>query len=161
MATIWWYCFALQVLVSTRPLKPRLEHWLHQRSDAARAAEAQRKRSTLPMTEADWREQFRERADIAGATTTTAAATAASESELEAELAAIYRKVLGLTDLSLDDNFFDLGGDSLLAVQIMMCIQQQLKSKTPTRIQLRMIFECPTVHTLAERLQSQSSSSAK
>ena len=38
--------------------------------------------------------------------------------ELERRLAAIWREVLGLAAVGVDDNFFDLGGHSLLLVQV-------------------------------------------
>ncbi|WP_432092904.1 beta-ketoacyl synthase N-terminal-like domain-containing protein [Streptomyces sp. bgisy100] len=38
------------------------------------------------------------------------------ESELQAQVVAALQKVLGADDISLDDDFFDLGGDSLAAV---------------------------------------------
>ncbi|HEX2271005.1 MAG TPA: condensation domain-containing protein [Pyrinomonadaceae bacterium] len=66
--------------------------------------------------------------------------------ELEKTLAGIWSEVLGLTNIDLDDSFFDLGGDSLLATQVHSRIKQAL----PVSISLQQLFEHQTLRQLAE-----------
>ncbi|MBO9643442.1 MAG: SDR family NAD(P)-dependent oxidoreductase [Pseudacidovorax sp.] len=48
-----------------------------------------------------------------------ATAFVAPEGELQQGLAAIWQELLGITGIGADDNLFELGGDSLLAIQIL------------------------------------------
>jgi amino acid adenylation domain-containing protein len=48
------------------------------------------------------------------------ASSAAPESARERELAAIWREVLGLPEIGVHDSFYDLGGDSLTAVRVII-----------------------------------------
>jgi amino acid adenylation domain-containing protein len=45
---------------------------------------------------------------------------------VEVEVARIWKNVLGTDDLGLDDKFFDLGGHSLLAIQVVTRIEREL-----------------------------------
>ncbi|MFK8186311.1 MAG: beta-ketoacyl synthase N-terminal-like domain-containing protein [Phormidesmis sp.] len=51
----------------------------------------------------------------------------APQAEVEKAIAAIWGQVLGIKDIGLHDNFFDLGGDSLIIVQILQQLRQTLK----------------------------------
>jgi len=65
----------------------------------------------------------------------------------EAALAALYAEVLGLSSpVFSDSDFFDLGGDSLLAVQLMLRIRQQF-GREPG---LGALFDKPSVEALAQ-----------
>jgi hypothetical protein len=66
----------------------------------------------------------------------------------EARLRAIWRKVLGAPAIGLDDNFFDVGGTSLRAVQVLAMIKQELNET----LSIVSLFECPTVRLLAQRM---------
>ncbi|HET6515899.1 MAG TPA: non-ribosomal peptide synthetase [Thermodesulfovibrionales bacterium] len=69
-------------------------------------------------------------------------------SQVEEVLAGIWRGVLGLKQVGVHDNFFDLGGDSLLATQVISRIRFALESDVP----LRCFFESPTIAGLATAL---------
>ena len=57
---------------------------------------------------------------------------------MEQMLAGVWRDLLNITDLRLDDNFFDLGGHSLLAMQAILAME----SRTGKRVSPRhFIFE--------------------
>jgi amino acid adenylation domain-containing protein len=60
---------------------------------------------------------------------------------LEHALARILGDVLGLEEIGIRDDFFDLGGDSLLAFQVISRISNALHVEVP----LRAFFEAPTV----------------
>ena len=64
---------------------------------------------------------------------------------LEAGLSEIWRETLGVERVGLDEDFFEIGGDSLSAVQMMTAIQQRLGVELP----LQALFESPTIAQLA------------
>ncbi|WP_244425465.1 amino acid adenylation domain-containing protein [Bradyrhizobium sp. STM 3843] len=69
--------------------------------------------------------------------------------QLEAELAVIWRQVLEKTQVGFDDNFFDLGGDSLLLAGVQTRLQALLQAEVP----ITDLFEFPTIRSLARRLE--------
>jgi len=72
-------------------------------------------------------------------------------SELERSLAHIWQATLGLEQVGVYDNFFDVGGDSLLATQLIARLAKNFDVDLP----LRAVFETPTVAELAVRLTQQ------
>ena len=48
-----------------------------------------------------------------------------AETEVQRTLKAIFRRVLGVTRLTLHDSFFDIGGDSLIAAQLMALVSKE------------------------------------
>jgi amino acid adenylation domain-containing protein len=67
---------------------------------------------------------------------------------LEVQLMALWRQVLGHDEVGIHDNFFDLGGHSLQAVQLMAFIEQVTGRQLP----LATLFRAPTVAALARLL---------
>ncbi len=85
------------------------------------------------------------------------ASNAASEaSELEQNLIALWKRILRVDSVGLDDNFFDIGGDSLLLVAVHSNLQKTLQIEIPVTD----LFEFTTVRTLARRLGSQKAPAA-
>ncbi len=72
----------------------------------------------------------------------------APRSPLEEVLASIFAEVLGMQRLSVYDNFFEMGGHSLLAARLISRLCETLQVALP----LRSIFETPTVAALAEMM---------
>ena len=72
----------------------------------------------------------------------------ASRTPLEGILVAIYSQVLGVTPLGIHDNFFQLGGDSILATQILSRVRQILQ----VELSFLVFFEHPTVADLASHM---------
>jgi len=64
-------------------------------------------------------------------------------------LANIWSEILKLDQVGIHDNFFHLGDHSLPATQIVSRIRDTLKLDLP----LRILFEAPTIHGLAQKLQ--------
>jgi hypothetical protein len=62
----------------------------------------------------------------------------------------VFRGVLKRTDFGVLDNFFDLGGHSLMAARLMM----QLRGATGRDLPLRVLFERPTVSALADAIDA-------
>lgn len=75
------------------------------------------------------------------------AAVAPSGSGVEAEVAAIWARVLGRA-VGPDDNFFDLGGTSLQILEIHVVLTRTLGRQIP----VMELFEHPTIRSLARRL---------
>ena len=68
--------------------------------------------------------------------------------DLEQEVAGAWRQVLGADHVGLDDNFFDIGGNSLLLVSVHTRLQERFNRKIP----VAELFAYTTVRTLSERL---------
>ena len=73
------------------------------------------------------------------------AAYRAPQSETEIQLADIWREVLRVERVGLDDHFFELGGHSLLAAQVIA----RLKTRLGISLPLRLVFEKPLLAELA------------
>jgi acyl carrier protein len=70
----------------------------------------------------------------------------------EEQLADIWTQVLGhTTPIGIHDNFFDLGGNSLLGLRLVALIQEQFDIELPVRT----IFDMPTVASLATAVEEQ------
>ncbi len=67
---------------------------------------------------------------------------------VEEILAGIYAQVLGLERVGVDESFFDLGGDSLLAMRVIAAVNASLEAG----LSVRALFEAPTVAQLAPRI---------
>ncbi|MBE0572730.1 MAG: FkbM family methyltransferase [Ignavibacteriaceae bacterium] len=72
----------------------------------------------------------------------------APETDFEIQMAEIWQKVLGVSKIGLDDNFFEAGGTSLKAVQLIATIKKELKKN----ISVVTLFECPTVKLLSKKI---------
>jgi acyl carrier protein len=66
----------------------------------------------------------------------------------EGRLAEIWRDVLGLDEVGIDDNFFSLGGDSLHLTQVLARVESRLGRELPADA----FFEGPTIREIAARL---------
>ena len=69
-------------------------------------------------------------------------------SEIERSIAAIWQEVLGLEFISLDDNFFDMGGHSILLLHV----HRRIKSALCADLPIVALLQYPTVRTLAHYL---------
>ncbi|WP_064062527.1 non-ribosomal peptide synthetase, partial [Rhodococcus gordoniae] len=67
----------------------------------------------------------------------------------EQVVASTYSEVLGVDRVGLDDDFFALGGNSLIATRVVSRIGAALNATVP----LRLLFEAATVEDLAARLE--------
>ena len=73
-----------------------------------------------------------------------------SDDAIEAEIADIWTKVLGVARIASHDSFFDLGGHSLLAVQAHREIRELC---TVPRLSITDVFRFPTLGALAARVR--------
>lgn len=112
-----------QVMVSKRDFRRAMEHYA---SDTGK----------------DPSEQWNDRPEIDSE-------YVAPTNELEEVLVDIWKELLGMNQIGIHDNFFFLGGDSLLATQI----PAKLRAKLSMGIELGTIFKAPTIAQISEHLQ--------
>jgi thioesterase domain-containing protein/acyl carrier protein len=80
---------------------------------------------------------------------------ALTEDDTAQRLAHIWQEILGVYSISPDQNYFDLGGDSSLAVQMFAQIEKSFKVKLP----LATLYEAPTIEELAKILRGETAAS--
>jgi amino acid adenylation domain-containing protein len=73
----------------------------------------------------------------------------APRTEIEEALTAIYAEALGVEKLGVHDDFFELGGDSLMAVRAIF----RIRKAVGVELQVRSFFDAPTVASLAEAIE--------
>ena len=69
-------------------------------------------------------------------------------------IADIWSRSLGISKVGLDDDFFEIGGHSLIAVEVMTRLEKESGIKLP----LSILFEYPTIKELAGLLESKEAS---
>ena len=72
----------------------------------------------------------------------------APRTKVEKTLAVLWQRAFGIEDITTEDNFFDLGGGSLLMVRLHAAISQELQRDVP----LVDLFRFPTIAALARHL---------
>jgi acyl-CoA synthetase (AMP-forming)/AMP-acid ligase II len=73
------------------------------------------------------------------------------EDRLHADLIQIWKKILKIDAVSVDDDFFEKGGDSLLAMDVGVELERLTGKAQPEAI----LFEAPTIRELAKKLTSE------
>lgn len=68
----------------------------------------------------------------------------------EKQLIILWQTILGISIISLEDNFFDVGGTSLLAVNLLV----KIKDRLGVELSIRDIFTYPTLKEQANFIQS-------
>ena len=74
---------------------------------------------------------------------------AAPTNQIEEDFSRILAQVLDVSKVGINDNFIDLGGDSLKAISYVIELEN-----AGYKISVEMIYECPTVASLAEAYES-------
>ncbi|MFL6200193.1 MAG: amino acid adenylation domain-containing protein, partial [Thermoanaerobaculia bacterium] len=103
---------------------------------------------SLPLT-SNGRVDRRALPDPAADRPETGAAFVAPQTAAEEMLEGIWCEVLGVPQAGANDNFFDLGGHSLLGTQVVSRVRERFHVELP----LRAIFESPTLAALARRIE--------
>jgi acyl transferase domain-containing protein/thioesterase domain-containing protein/D-arabinose 1-dehydrogenase-like Zn-dependent alcohol dehydrogenase/acyl carrier protein len=73
----------------------------------------------------------------------------APRTEIEEKLVAIWQKFLGIAPIGVEDDFFEFGGDSLLAVQLTTYVRTQLQVELSTQA----LLNAPTIANLVKLLK--------
>ncbi|MEA5360285.1 amino acid adenylation domain-containing protein [Amycolatopsis sp., V23-08] len=89
-----------------------------------------------------------DRAKLAGVELTTATTVVEPRDETEAVVCAEWEAVLGRSGIGVTDNFFHLGGNSLLATRAV----SRLRKRTGVRVTVRTLFDHPTAQGFARAL---------
>jgi hypothetical protein len=72
--------------------------------------------------------------------------------DLERQVLAIWEETLQTTGIGIDDNFFDIGGHSLLLVRV----QRRIRDGMDRNVPLTDLYRYPTVRSFAESLSTDS-----
>ncbi|MDE1392763.1 lichenysin non-ribosomal peptide synthetase LicA [Bacillus paralicheniformis] len=80
----------------------------------------------------------------------------APRSRTEAQLADLWQEVLNVPKIGVHDNFFELGGHSLIGMTLIARIQQEMN----VDLQLKDLFQAPTIETLAQAAEKTEKKSA-
>ncbi|GAB4190085.1 MAG: hypothetical protein Fur006_31860 [Coleofasciculaceae cyanobacterium] len=73
----------------------------------------------------------------------------APRTPIEKQLSKIWAEVLGVESVGIHDNFFNLGGHSLLVTQLVFRVRETFQVELP----LRHLFEMPTLADLAKSIE--------
>ncbi|WP_346868751.1 amino acid adenylation domain-containing protein [Clostridium sp. UBA5119] len=74
----------------------------------------------------------------------------APRNEIEKILAKIWSEILGIEKISINDNFFEIGGHSLKATMLMSKIHKHLNKEVP----LKELFKSPTIKDLSNYIEN-------
>jgi acyl transferase domain-containing protein/acyl carrier protein len=114
---------APQVVIATGPLQPRIDEWVKLQSlDGPCVARRSHQSQSVASTPA-----------------------AESRETIERTILDLTSSLLGLEDIGIHDDLFEVGGTSLMAVQLVSRLQDRFRKQVP----LRILFERPTVAGLA------------
>ncbi|MBA6262314.1 phosphopantetheine-binding protein, partial [Colwellia sp. Bg11-12] len=69
------------------------------------------------------------------------------ETKMELAVQAIWSELLGQDNISVDANFFEIGGHSLLGIRLASACRERLGVELP----LKVLMEGPTIRCLAEQ----------
>jgi acyl-coenzyme A synthetase/AMP-(fatty) acid ligase/acyl carrier protein len=78
------------------------------------------------------------------------------ESEVETKVAALWQEVLGIDQVGMNDNFFDLGGHSLLVVRLHQLLKKALNPSIP----MTSLYRFPTIRGFVQNLSGGDKSDA-
>ena len=123
-----------QAIISTGDLQSRIDKWLklatlHKDAEGGDSAEV----------------SLHSRPDLA-------TAYVEPRSDLEKEIAAEWQQLLGIEPIGMYDDFFDLGGNSLMGTQLISHLRETFRVELP----LRSLFEDPTIAGVSKIIEQES-----
>jgi acyl carrier protein len=116
-----------QVIISTGDLQSRIEQWVT--LESVREKKTEEKKSSLSL---------HARPNLQNP-------YVPPRNDIEEKLTAIWQDLLGVAEIGVYDSFFDLGGHSLIVVQLISRLREVFNVEAP----LRRVFEAPTVAQLS------------
>ena len=109
--------------------------------------------NALPLTP-NGKVDLRALAELGEEDRTAKEAFAAPRDHLERQLVHIWEGVLGVHPVGIGDNFFDLGGNSLLGIRLFARIEKELGKRFPVAL----LFQSPIIERLAQALRGDAAS---
>ncbi|MCP4990324.1 MAG: SDR family NAD(P)-dependent oxidoreductase [Colwellia sp.] len=76
------------------------------------------------------------------------------EDEIEQRIVIIWQELLGISEVGRNDNFFEMGGDSLIGIQLISRINKEFSID----LAMKLLFENPTPAAIAEHVEQKESS---
>ena len=128
-----------QIVVSTGELQPRIDQWVKLTAVSDPAVTPAPAADVVRLPRPNLQTEY-----------------VAPRTELERTLAGIWQNLLALDRIGVNDSFFELGGDSLLGIQLTSTVKKQLGAK----VSAVTLFEAPTVAALASLIESRSQAAA-
>jgi acyl transferase domain-containing protein/acyl carrier protein len=123
---------AYHIVNSTGDLQHRINQWLYFDTTVAQSSSPESITTSSPL--------------LADSSKPRAAVPT---NDLEQHIAEIWRRVLGVEEVGVDENFFDLGGNSFIGLQVLSKIRKELQVQVPVVA----LFEAPTIRTMARYLR--------
>lgn len=80
-----------------------------------------------------------------------------ASNDVESRLVELWRQMLGFQQIGVDDNFFDLGGNSILAARLAVLIGEKFNRELP----VVKVFEFPSIRLFANFLRNEDSGPAR
>ena len=124
-----------------------LEAYLGRMVEEHRRPTRYTQREHLPMTPDG---EIDREALLHGTASEAPAPTRQPATEIEERVLAVVRETINVSTVSLEDNFFDVGGHSLLGTQFVL----RARKVFGVKITLRDVFEAETVAELAARIEA-------
>lgn len=128
--------------VLSPPLFPGLNQVLYSSSDLIGLVKERTQRAGQNLENRDG--TFYERPELS-------TAYEAPGDELETRLADIWQRFFGIDKIGIDDDLFDLGGDSLKAINILSILNKELNADVPVTL----FFDRPNIRGVAAYLREQ------
>ncbi|NEP88106.1 MAG: SDR family NAD(P)-dependent oxidoreductase [Okeania sp. SIO2C2] len=125
-----------RIVISTANLQDRINQWVKLKA----LKQSDRKKTTEPSS-------FHSRPKLA-------TSYIAPRNQTEQTIAQIWQQILGIEQIGIQDDFFELGGDSLIAVQVIYKLRETLQIDLP----LEAILNSGTIAKLFESIQATTSS---
>ena len=76
--------------------------------------------------------------------------SAAATTDTEKKLAGAWQEVLNISSIGIDDNFFDLGGSSMVAIRLV----NKINTTSGASLTVAALYQLPTIRQLAEKIDS-------
>jgi len=119
-----------QLIVSVTPLQSRIEKWIVLKDPQA-----------LSPVQAG-AQTFYQRPDLA-------TPYVAAQTQKQKEIAEIWQDLLGVSEVGIHDNFFEMGGHSLLGTQLISRLRQRYRVEA----NIGALFDAPTVDGLVDYIE--------
>lgn len=117
-----------QVAISQVDLKAQIDKWIHRKSWQGKEEGNAREATPSLYSRSNRRHDY-----------------VAPSSETEYRIAKCYENLLGIEQIGIHDNFFDLGGNSLIGTQLISQLRQYFQVELP----ITLLFAAPSVAELA------------